>query len=143
MNASRRCGGHPPPTVARVGPVFIYAGVVRRVIDADTLEIDVDLGFRTWLIGQHFRLAGCNCHEAKTDAGRAATQYVTELLPAGTAVTLRSIRDDKYGGRMLADVFLPDGPSVVELMIRRGWAARWDGRGPKPLPPWPREDSQR
>lgn len=141
--------GYEPSVLARMGPVYIYAGVVREVLDADTLAIDIDMGFRTWQIDQRFRLLGCNAHEKSTEAGKAAKAYLAEMLPAGTRVVVRSERaEPKFGQsfeRFLAQVYLPDtGVSISELLIRRGWAARWDGRSkPRPVPPWPREDSQR
>ncbi len=109
-----------------------------RVIDGDTIVLDLDLGFRTWLVGQSFRLAGCNAIEREAPGGPEAAAHLAELLPAGTLVTVTSVKNDKFGGRYDALVELADGTDLVQLLIRDGWAASWDGHGTKPSPPWPR-----
>jgi endonuclease YncB( thermonuclease family) len=31
------------------------------------------------------------------------------------------------------------GQNINQLLVDQGWAVPWDGRGPQPLPPWPRQ----
>jgi endonuclease YncB( thermonuclease family) len=52
-------------------------------------------------------------------------------------VLFRSLGPDKYGGRWLGVLTLPDGRDVATQMIRDRYAAPWDGKGTKPTPPWP------
>ena len=119
-----------------------YQGArVARVVDGDTVILDVDLGFGVWLAGQSFRLWGCNAIEHDQPGGAEATANLTSLLPAGSLVTLTSLKPDKFGGRYDAVITLPDGQDLVTLLIQTGWAAAWNGRGPKPVPPWPRVTS--
>lgn len=51
-----------------------------------------------------------------------------------------SVKPDKYGGRYLAHVDLAGVGDIAELLVAEGWAVPWDGRGPQPEPPWPREE---
>lgn len=112
--------------------------IVVRVIDGDTVVLDVDLGFDVWQRSQSFRLLGCNAREHDAPGGQEAVANLVELLPAGTEVTLTSIKPDKYGGRYDALIILPDGRDLTQLLIRAQWAAGWNGAGTKPVPPWPR-----
>lgn len=119
---------------------FDRADVV-RVIDADNLELDVvqDCGFNDTLTRRRsFRLFGVNARELDDPGGLAAYEHLRALLPAGTSVRLGSVKNDKFGGRFDAVVTLPDGRDLAMLLVGQQWASPWNGRGPKPVPPWPR-----
>lgn len=100
-------------------PPYIYRAVVVRVIDGDTLVVDIDLGFRIWVRDQHLRLLDVHTPELH-GTGAAEGVKAKNLLVgwvSGLDVIVRTEKDktDKYG-RMLADVFLLDGRSVNQLM---------------------------
>lgn len=123
---------------------FDRADVI-RVIDADNVELavtyDVDLGFRDRQIitrPRSFRILGTNAREVNQPGGLEAISNLMGLLPVGLRVRLDSVKDDKYGGRFLARITLPDGRDLATTLITGQWAAEWNGRGPKPVPPWPR-----
>lgn len=118
-------------------PAYTYAATVVRVIDGDTAVLDIDLGLSVWARGQHIRLAGCNARELSMPGGPEARDHLAGLLPAGTQVTVSTVKPDKFGGRYDAQVTLPDGRDLVALLIVEGWCAPWDGTGPAPVPPWP------
>jgi micrococcal nuclease len=118
--------------------IYPVAQVV-RVIDADTLVLDVDLGFGVWQRYQSFRLLGCNGREHSDVGGLEATANLAAMLPAGTFVSLTSIKPDKYGGRYDARITLPDGRDLTQVLVTEGWVAVWNGKGLKPVPPWPRQ----
>jgi hypothetical protein len=114
-------------------PPYTYSASVVRVIDGDTVVLDVDLGFGIWLRSQSFRLTGCNAIERSKPGGKEAKANLIELLPVGTAVLLRSIADDKYGGRYdarlsfgaVADLGrLPDRAGMGRAVGRRRQGAR-------------------
>lgn len=119
-------------------PAYTYRALVQRVVDGDTFIADVDLGFNLWVHQQSFRLLGCNAREHDAPGGPEAVQHLTDLLSAGTPVTLTSVKPDKFGGRYDATVTLAGGADLVQVLIQSQWAAAWDGAGTKPLPPWPR-----
>lgn len=116
---------------------FQYQATVSRVIDGDTVVMDIDLGFSI-VLHQSVRLLGLNAREHDMPGGPEATANLETLLPAGQAVTLSTMKPDKYGSRYDADVTLPDGRDLSALLIQDGWAAPWTGAGTKPVPPWPR-----
>ncbi len=115
-----------------------YRATVSRVVDGDTVMLDVDLGFGVVLQKQSFRLLGLNAREHSMEGGVQATSHLMSVLPAGTEVTVSSVKRDKYGGRFDAQITLPDGSDLNRLLIEQGWAAPWHGQGDKPLPAWPR-----
>ena len=139
----------PPVTSIRalVGTTTTVA-TVTRVIDGDTIRADVVLG--TLTLGSialdvvaratKVRLAGCNAAEVGTPAGAAARSHLIGRLPPGTLLHLDDLEDYKYGGEVIARVTtVPDGVDLAAELIAQQWAASWDGRGPRPTPPWPRE----
>lgn len=117
---------------------YAYEAVVSRVVDGDTFILNVDLGFGIWLREQSFRLAGCNAREMDEEGGAETQAYLGLLLRPGTRIVLRSIKVDKWGGRYDALIELPGIGDLTEYLILKGWVARWNGRGIKPVPPWPR-----
>lgn len=122
----------------RMDRIYPTAQVV-RVVDGDTVILDIDLGFNTWRRYESFRLIGCNARERSTAGGPEAHANLQTLLPVGAWVSLTSVRPDKYGGRYDARIYLPDGRDLTQVLIDSGWAAPWDGRGPRPIPTWPRD----
>lgn len=116
-----------------------FRGVVWRVVDGDSVEILVDLdAFGEWTL-RNFRLLGCNAWERNTPAGRAASEHLKGLLVRGDTVTVTSVKVDKYGARYDAVITLADGRDLATYLIANQWAAPWNGKGPAPTPPWPRE----
>lgn len=117
--------------------MYEYAATVQRVVDGDTVDLMVDLGFDTHRFDR-FRLYGINAAEHGTPSGNAATAYLKGILTAGLTVTATTHKDkfDKYG-RMLAVLTTADGKSVNDEMVASGHAAPYFGVGPRPVPLWP------
>ena len=85
-----------------------YKAQVKAVIDADTIDVLIDLGFGVHTM-QRLRLYGIDAPEMKTEAGKIAKEYVKSLLLGADAamfVYVRTLKDkkDKYG-RKLAVVY--------------------------------------
>jgi endonuclease YncB( thermonuclease family) len=120
---------------------YQYNAVVVRVVDGDTFVGHVDLGFGVWLHDQNFRLLGINAREKKDPGGPEARENLAGLLPAGLAITLTTVKADKYGSRYDAHVLLPGNAILSQMLVQTGWAAAWSGAGTKPVPPWPRTAS--
>jgi micrococcal nuclease len=111
---------HDAPTP---GPVP-GAAVVEFVIDGDTIDIVIDGR------DERVRLIGIDTPESRIEGaapecyGPEATEFTTDLLPAGTAVRLERdvVGRDDYG-RLLAYVYrLDDGAHVNETIARQGYA---------------------
>lgn len=113
---------------------YTYKATVIEIHDGDTFTADIDLGFDV-RIRYRVRLAGCNAIELKDPGGYPARAHLATLVPVGSVCEVLSVHFDKYGGRIDAHV-LADG-DVAGTMIADGYAAPWDGQGPKPTPPWP------
>ena len=118
-------------STSAVQPYGPYPGRCVRIVDGDTLDIDVDLGFAITL-RQRVRLVGSNAPEARTAAGKRATAAAVGMCPPGTPVQLLSYGWDKYGGRCDGVVRLPSGSSLADELIRGGYAVVWDGTGVRP-----------
>jgi len=128
-----------PPVPA---PYLYNAVVLPGNHDADTINVDVDWGFRRRDLRTPIRLLGCNARELAQPGGKEARDYVRALLPAGTPVVLATAKPDKYAPRWdAAVIFRLHGirTDLVAHLIERQWAVPWDGqRSPAPVPPWPR-----
>ena len=83
--------------------LFTYYAYIERVVDADTLFVQVDLGFG-WTTRQYLRLRGIDAPEVDTPEGKRAKRFVESELSKVSYVTIASTKSDKYD-RYLADVF--------------------------------------
>lgn len=117
---------------------FIRNATVLKVLDGDTVVLDVDLGYFDHIHVPH-RLYGINAPEKASASGKAALAHLQDLLPVGTKVVIRStkpkqdgIASDKYGGRFLCHLYLGD-LYVNDHLVDSGFAKHWDGKGEKPV----------
>lgn len=88
--------------------MYTYNAKVIRVIDGDTVELDIDLGFTIhWK--SSCRLYGVNTPELKSSdkderlKALEAKNFLIQELPVGSDVTINSKKLDKYG-RPLVEV---------------------------------------
>jgi endonuclease YncB( thermonuclease family) len=120
---------------------YTYYARVTKVSDGDSAKVDIDLGLGIIKKNVGIRLLGCNAPELKQEGGPEAKKALANYLPLGTTVLLQSVKYDKYGGRLDADVWLidhagqqlPNG-NVVQLLAEGGFVALWDGKGERPVP---------
>lgn len=76
--------------------LYWYRCTLKRVIDGDTVVVDVDLGFEVWQLGRVVRLAEVYAPELRSPGGAAAKAFTEQLLSRGPLL-LKSRRKDKYG----------------------------------------------
>lgn len=113
-----------------------YRACVERVIDGDSVYLDIDQGLHGWRHHENIRLFGLNTADRNLEAKRAATAYLRNILTPGRHVLLQTIKDrtEKYGrylGKLWIDVNgLP--VSVNDMLIVSGHALPWDGTGTPP-----------
>lgn len=104
--------------------MYDYKFQVIRVIDGDTVEINIDLGFDVWYRSPA-RLFGINApelHGATADAGLKSKQRLTELLAsAKSPVAISQGKGkDKYG-RVLITIL--DGTvDINKQLLSEGFA---------------------
>jgi micrococcal nuclease len=113
--------------------VYEYAARLVKVVDADTLDLDIDVGFNIHT-RQRVRLAGLNAPEKNTPQGQDAIAYVHAWLnDLGPDLTVRTVLDkrEKYG-RLLGTVIAKTRNLNADL-ITNGHALDYDG-GRRALP---------
>ena len=105
--------------------MYEYKAKLLRVVDGDTFDAIVDLGFSVQ-ITHRFRLVGIDTPETwrpKSEAeklhGEQCTDFVEDLM-LGEKVILKSTKLGIYG-RYDADVTLPDGRNLTEVLIENGY----------------------
>lgn len=123
--------------------LYTYKAQVKEIIDGDTVDLTVSLGFHMQFEGR-FRLFGINTPESygkeACEAGKVAKEYLKGLLPPGTAIIVKTDRDktEKYG-RFLATLYLldpkgvPAAEAVNQTLVKLGHAKPYFGVGQKPV----------
>ncbi len=114
--------------------MYKYRCKIIRVIDGDTVDVDIDLGFGIWLHKERVRLFGIDTPESRTrdleekKYGLAAKAFVQEHMPIGSHHILQT-QKDKTGkfGRILG-VFLVENKNLNELMIEKHHAVEYHGQ---------------
>ena len=110
--------------------MYEYEATVRRWVDGDTVDVDIDLGFGLIYSNQRIRLYGIDAPEQRTrdlvekERGLAATAYVNEQAPVGSKVVIKTYKDDKYG-RILGEIFVGD-TNLNTLLTVEGYAVRYE-----------------
>ena len=132
--------------------MYEYNCKLIRVIDGDTVDVDIDLGFDIILKNQRVRLAGIDTPESRTSDleekkyGLAAKKFLIEHLAYNNPnkkVILRTTMYDAKGkfGRILGEIFNLYGetvrdsvrnpgstPSANQLLIDNSHAVRYHGQ---------------
>jgi len=114
--------------------MYNYEATIRRWVDGDTVDVDIDLGFGLVYSNQRLRLYGIDAYESRTrnldekKKGLAAKDYVNEMAPVGTKVTIITHKTGKYG-RILAEVFFEteynDWKCINNLLVEEGHATEY------------------
>lgn len=91
-----------------------FSGQVVHVADGDTIDVLHDGR------AERIRLNAVDCPEQGQAFGTAAKRFTSSLV-SGRHVTVRSVGQDQYG-RTLGDVFLADGRSLNQELVRAGMA---------------------
>jgi micrococcal nuclease len=103
--------------------MYTYEAKVVRVVDGDTIDLDIDLGFHI-RITKRIRLSFINAPEMNTDLGKRSKDFLLKSIPQESNVIIKTQLDrtDKYG-RVLGEIFAPDQiSSINKLMIDGGFA---------------------
>jgi len=115
-----------------------YSAKVLRVVDGDTADAMIDLGFNTW-VKKRIRFYGVDTWESRTrnleekKKGLAAKAYVKDLLENSDEgkFVLKSYGVGKYG-RVLGELFVKGHEtSVNELLKENGHAYEYHGEKKK------------
>ena len=106
--------------------MYKYNAKLDRVVDGDTVDAMIDLGFDTW-VHKRIRLLGIDAPETRTRdlaekaQGLATKKRLEDLLEAANGMfVLQSHGVGKYG-RCLGTIIIED-ENINELLIREGLA---------------------
>jgi micrococcal nuclease len=116
--------------------MYQYKAKILKVLDGDTVDIDLDLGFNIVLSNQRVRMAGIDTPESRTVdkeekiRGTLSKKKLSEKLPIGSYVTIETQKsdnnDDKFG-RILAVFILEDKTNLNQWMIDNNYAVLYQG----------------
>tara|TARA_Y100001937_G_scaffold106284_1_gene147790 strand:+ start:588 stop:1022 length:435 start_codon:yes stop_codon:yes gene_type:complete len=116
--------------------MWTYRAKVIKVVDGDTVDVDIDLGFGIWQKNERVRIMGIDTPESRTrnkiekKFGLAAKAKLKSLLGKNTVLktTINKKGVDMKGkfGRVLGD-FLLDNKSIADIMCKTGHAVAYFG----------------
>ena len=118
--------------------MYEYRCKILRVVDGDTVDVDIDLGFGVWLKKERIRMFGIDTPESRTrdldekKYGLMAKDYITKLLDDEGGIVLKTRKDaeGKYG-RILGELWRTTDfadTSINELMIKNHHAVSYHGQ---------------
>ena len=117
--------------------MYEYRCKIIRVVDGDTVDVDIDLGFGVWLHKERVRIYGIDTPESRTrdleekKYGLAAKEFVKEFVreKGGSNIVLRTRKYDAKGkfGRILGDIIV-DNVSMSDTMIKEHHAVPYYGQ---------------
>tara|TARA_E500000305_G_scaffold41148_1_gene31732 strand:+ start:1469 stop:1912 length:444 start_codon:yes stop_codon:yes gene_type:complete len=120
--------------------MYEYECTIRKVVDGDTIDVDINLGFNTWINNERVRLYGIDTPESRTrdleekKFGLYAKSVVDKYLPVGSKQVLVT-HLDKVGkfGRILGEFRIYDGEqdrqtTINEYMIRKSIGVEYKGQ---------------
>ena len=119
--------------------MYEYRAKIRRIVDGDTVDVDIDLGFDMIFSKQRIRLYGIDTPESRTRDkeekfyGKLAAQFLKDQCKKGSCIALRTHLDKKGKyGRILGEIIV-DGVNINQLMIEEYMAVEYDGRSKEEL----------
>jgi micrococcal nuclease len=101
--------------------MYNYKAIVNRVVDGDTVNLTIDLGFRLSYTA-NCRMAGINAPEMSEDAGKASKDALRLLIGQGEVVDIISAGLDKYGRPIV--IIKHRGDDINIKMITQGFAVK-------------------
>ena len=113
--------------------MYEYRVYVKRIVDGDTVDVDIDLGFGVILANERVRIMGIDTPESRTrdltekKFGLASKARLKEIL--GKTATLVCKEYDAKGkfGRVLGDFTTNDGRMVTDVLVEEGHAVAYFG----------------
>ena len=114
-----------------------YKVNILRVVDGDTVDVDIDLGFGMWLRKERVRVMGIDTPESRTSDkmekvfGPAAKERLTSLLGAEAILHTQVSKkgEDMKGkfGRVLGNFTSINGEKCAAVLVREGHAVTYQG----------------
>jgi micrococcal nuclease len=116
--------------------MYEYGCKIIKVVDGDTVDIDIDLGFGVWLFGERVRLYGIDTPESRTSDkvekifGNLAKEYVQAAMPVGSRQVLMTHKYDAKGkfGRVLGDFKFREHTTLCNALIEAKHAVPYNAQ---------------
>lgn len=116
---------------------FEYYAKVNKVIDGDTVNVDIDLGFNTFLCNQDVRLIGIDAPESRTSDkaekifGALSKDKVKEFIQEcqnQVLIQVKLTNNDEKFGRILGKIInIQDKTILNDWLIQNNYAVPYDG----------------
>lgn len=100
--------------------MYTYAAKLKRVVDGDTVILDLDLGFYQWRLDRSYRLSRIDAPEMSTAEGVAAKEHLTQLTQNVAAFMVTTAKADSFD-RWIIELFA-DGRNLNDQMVADGFA---------------------
>jgi micrococcal nuclease len=117
--------------------MYEYKVNILKVVDGDTVDVDIDLGFGVWLRNERVRIVGIDCPESRTSDriekvfGEAAKQRVTSLLSSEATLIsqISKMGENMKGkfGRILGDFKTINDQIISTTLMEEGHAVAYNG----------------
>ena len=117
--------------------MYEYKVNILKVVDGDTVDVDIALGFGVWLRNERVRIVGIDCPESRTSDriekvfGEAAKQRVTSLLSSEATLIsqISKMGENMKGkfGRILGDFKTINDQVISTTLMEEGHAVAYNG----------------
>ena len=113
--------------------MYEYECKISRVVDGDTVDVDIDLGFGTWRCGERIRLYGVDTPECRTRdkqekaAGLLAKKFVQDALHVGGTYKLETREKGKFG-RFLGVIKIAGDLTINTALVTEHLAVPYMGQ---------------
>ena len=114
--------------------LYTYKAIVDRVVDGDTVDVDIDLGFGIWYNKQRIRLLGVDTPEYRTSDteekifGTLAKEIVEGFCPVGKEIILQTELDGKGKFGRILGIIVSDDTNVNDYLIENHYAVAYEGQ---------------
>ena len=118
--------------------MYEYRCKVVKVIDGDTVDVDIDLGFGVWLKKERVRLYGIDTPESRTrdleekKYGLAAKEFLTKMFDDAGGIILKTHKDaEGKFGRILGELWRTTeygDQSINQYLVDKHHAVRYYGQ---------------
>ncbi len=118
--------------------MYHYPCKIIKIVDGDTVDVDIDLGFGVWMRNQRIRMYGIDAPESRTSNktekqyGIASKRFLEGMCDDKNGLVLRTHKDKKGKfGRILGELWRTTDyadQSINEYMIEKYHAVRYMGQ---------------
>ena len=118
--------------------MYEYRVEIKRVVDGDTVDVDIDLGFGIWMRNERIRLMGIDTPESRTrdleekKYGLAAKKFLQNMLDDEGGIRLKTDKDaEGKFGRILGTFYRTTNyadQSINDYMVEKHHAVAYFGQ---------------